>query len=119
LIRKKLFIGTIHHQRQQFSAAAPQPITAADPPPRRPAHQSHRAIDNSKSTPITANNHNQDISTHRFIAFNNPQPQQVFVFNNPNQCYKPSAATTTDSHLPAAAAAASTMPSPSAATTDH
>jgi hypothetical protein len=48
-----LFINTVHHQRQRFSAAAPQPITAADPPLRRPAHQSHRAIGNSTSTPIT------------------------------------------------------------------
>jgi len=51
-----------------------------------------------------------------------PQPQQVFVFSNPNQRYKPSAATTTDSHPPAAAPAAtppSTVPSPSAATTDQ
>jgi hypothetical protein len=71
--KKKLFIGTVHHQRQRFSAAAPQPITAADPSSRRPAHQSHRAIDNSTSTPITANDHNQDTSTRRFIAFNNPQ----------------------------------------------
>jgi hypothetical protein len=68
-----LFINTVHHQRQRFSAATPQPITAADPPPRRPAHQSHRAIGNSTSTPITANDHNQDTSTRRFTAFNNPQ----------------------------------------------
>ena len=50
------------------------------------------------------------------------QPQQVFVFSNPNQCYKPSAVTTTDLHPPAAAPVAtppSTVPSPSAATTDQ
>ena len=56
-----------------ISAAAPQPITAADPPPKRPAHQSQPVIDNSTSTSITANYHNQDTSTRRFTAFNNPQ----------------------------------------------
>jgi hypothetical protein len=50
------------------------------------------------------------------------QPQQVFVFSNPNQRYKPSVATTIDSHPPATAPVAmppSTVPSPSAATTDQ
>jgi len=49
-------------------------------------------------------------------------PQQIFVFSNPNQRYKPSAATTIDSHPPAAAPAVtppSTVPSPSATTTDQ
>ncbi|KAJ6973821.1 hypothetical protein NC653_033983 [Populus alba x Populus x berolinensis] len=51
-----------------------------------------------------------------------PQPQQVFVFSNPNQRYKPSVTTITDSHSPAAALATtppSTVPSPLAATTDQ
>jgi hypothetical protein len=76
-------------------SAAPQPITAANPPPRRPAHQSHITIGHSTSMPITANDHNQDTSTRWFSAVNNPQQRShnMSLSSVPNQCYKPSAPT--------------------------
>jgi len=111
---------TVHHQRQRFSGAAPQPITTEthhredmhiSPTERSTILHQRRSQPRHKYTPI--------------YCLQQPavlQPQQVFVFSNPNQCYKPSAATTTDSHLPAAAPAAtppSTVPSPSAVTTNR
>jgi len=60
----------------KFSAAAPQPITAADPPSRRPAHQSTdpRRFTTS-NTPTTPPQQEVLTSNSRSVGYNNLNPR--------------------------------------------